>query len=209
MFNPDPIWEGKPAYIVGGGSSLKTFDWNLIRDEFVIGCNVAYLLGFEIIPITVFGDTNFFNQHRTGLENYAKGGGWVVTNSMAIRKPVPQWLRIMKKELNGFHREALGWNGNTGSVAINLALILGASPIFLLGFDMGVSEEGEANYHNAYPTVSSPDTYGRFLKRMERASRDLPTAFPGQKIINLEDGTSKMGIFPKEILRKHFERVSA
>ena len=207
---PNPIWKGVSCYIVGGGPSLKDFDWNRIRGKNVIGCNVAFYMGADLIPYTVFGDAKFLKQHLEGLEDYVQEGGVVVTNSSRLRKPLPPtWLKVVRKQLHGLGTDCLAWNGNTGSSAINLALLFGASPVYLLGYDMQLSQDGKGNYHNAYSNTPSHVQYKRFLKGMDVVSKDLKKLFPGKQVINLEDGTSALEVFPKESLKHHFiERVA-
>ena len=206
---PTPLWEGQPCYIIGGGPSLRAFPFQAISGEFVLGCNMAYLLGVDIVPIIVFGDASFLPKNREGLEKYVGSGGWVVTNSSRLKKSIPPWLRMMRKELRGLSLDGLGWNGNTGASAINLALLLGADPVYLLGYDMGVDpRSGRANYHDHYRSHEvHPRTYPRFLKGMEAVARDLPRLFPGRRVINLEDGTSQLGVFPKESLQVHMKKM--
>ena len=95
---------------------------------------------------------------------------------------------------------------NTGASAINLALLFGANPIYLLGFDMQLSPEGKKNFHNAYSDKPNSKAYERFLRGMTLVARDLPTLFPGHQVINLEDDTSALKDFPKESLKKHFSK---
>jgi hypothetical protein len=166
----------------------------------VLGCNVAFYFGSKLVPITIFGDAAFLKQHREGLEHYVEHGGIVVTNSNLVKKPTPPWLKVMKKHRQGLGIDGLGWNGNTGASAINLALLFGANPIYHLGYDMR-----EGNFHNAYSSVTSSSSYARFLKGMDSVAKDLPRLFPGKRVINLEDGTSVLNVFPKESLKKHFE----
>ena len=188
---------------------MKEFDWEALLGRNVLGCNAAFYMGSTLVPNTIFGDSKFLSQHLAGLTRYVGEGGIVVTNSTRrYRPPPPPWLRTMKKELHGLSKEALGWNGNTGASAINLALLLGASPIYLLGYDMQLSKEGEGNFHTAYSHTPKAHVYNRFLTGMVHLVRDLPKLFPGQQVINLEDGTSLLSVFPKESLREHFaERV--
>lgn len=208
FWTPPPIWEGRPCYIIGGGPSLRGFPFSSLSGEFVLGCNMAYHLGVDIVPIVVFGDASFLQANREGLEAYAGAGGWVVTNSNHLKKSIPAWLRMTKKVLKGLSTDGLGWNGNTGASAINLALLLGADPVYLLGYDMGVDGQGRSNYHDRYrPTRVHPRTYPRFLHGMEAVARDLPRLFPGRHVINLEDGTSKLEVFPKQSLRTHMEQM--
>lgn len=203
-WTPPNIWEGQSCYVIGGGPSLRSFPFDVLSGEFVLGCNMAFALGVDIVPITIFGDASFLIKHREGLEQYVEDGGWVVTNSSRLKKTIPPWLRQMKKALKGMALDALGWNGNTGASAINLALLLGANPVYLLGYDMGVDEGGRSNYHDHYHSNRvHPRTYPRFLKGMELVARDLRRLFPGRQVINLEDGTSKLEVFPKQSLKEH------
>jgi len=202
---PDPIWEDESCYIIGGGPSLKGFDWNLLKDKNRIGCNAAFYLGADIVPIMIFGDAQFLKQHRSGLDSYAKAGGWVVTNSTRIEKlDPPKYLKQMKKQLKGCGINCLAWNGNTGASAINLALLFGVNIIYLLGFDMQLGKNGKANFHDAYNQKTEAKTYNRFIRGMVNLSKDVRRFFPKVKIINLEDDTSALGVFPKESLKEHF-----
>lgn len=202
---PDPIWEGEPCYIIGGGSSLAGFDWDILKGRKVLGCTVAFYLGSSLVPFAIFGDAAFLEQHRHGLEKYAREGGIVVTNSNRVKKDTPDWLKRMRKVKDGLSTEALGWNGNTGSSAINLALLFGANPIYLLGYDMRISADGKRkNFHNAYNDQPNPKAYDRFKRGMVQVGEDLTRLFPGRRVINLEDGTSGLEVFPKESLGEHF-----
>ena len=208
FWTPSPLWDGQPCYIIGGGPSLRGFPFDSLSGEFVLGCNAAFLLGADVVPITVFGDASFLVKHREQLVAYVSEGGMVVTNSGRLKKSIPVWLRSMKKVLKGLSLDGLGWNGNTGASAINLALLLGANPIYLLGYDMGLDEKGRTNYHDAYRAHKvHPSTYPRFLKGMTHLARDLPLMFPGRQVINLEDGTSKLDVFPKESLKAHLAEM--
>lgn len=209
-FPEEKIWDGQPCYIIGGGPSLVDFSWEALFDRNVLGCNVAFYMGVELVPINIFGDTGFFRQHAKGLREYADAGGVVVTPCRRIVKktPVP-WLKIMKKQLRGLALDGLGWNGNTGASAINLALHFGANPIYLLGFDMKLSPRGEGNYHNLYNHTPKQSVYKRFSLGMRDLKRDLSVKFPGHIVINLEDGTSALDEFPKQSLKDHFSFVEA
>lgn len=205
---PTPIWRGQPCYIIGGGPSLKNFPFEILRGKNVLGCNAAFYLGVKIVPITIFGDSKFLSQHQAGLSHYVDTGGKVVTHSTRRRRePVPQWLLCMKKVNMGLATDGLGWNGNTGASAINLALLLGADIIYLLGYDMCVDGQGRANFHNAYVHPSKARAYLRFLRGMKQVAMDLPQLFPGRSVINLEDGTSVLNSFPKESLKAHFAEI--
>jgi len=54
---PDGSWKNKPCFIVGGGPSLKDFNWHLLKGKRTIGVNRAFEK-FE--PTVMFSmDTRF------------------------------------------------------------------------------------------------------------------------------------------------------
>jgi len=118
----------------------------------------------------------------------------------------PDYLKHMKKENRGLIKDGLGWNSNTGASAINLALLFGCNPIYLLGYDMRLSDNGKKNYHNFYNDSPKVKSYDRFLRGLTQVARDLKLLFPGRQVINLEDNTSSLEVFPKESLKNHFSK---
>jgi hypothetical protein len=205
-WKPEPRWKDQACYIIGGGPSLKEFDFKILRDKNVIGCNAALYIGPEIVPTTVFGDAKFYQKHRYAIKEYLLNGGELITTSPQINRfKAPSEIKVAEKKIKGLSNHGrLGWNSNTGSIAINLALMFGASQIYLLGYDMQIID-GQTNYHNAYDNKINPKAYTRFLRGMTELARDLQL-FPGQSVINLEDNTSALGCFPKESLKEHFAK---
>ena len=206
---PKSIWKDEPCYIIGGGSSLEDFPWDSLRGQNVIGCNAAFYMGADLVPIMIFGDGAFLKKHRTGLNQYAEAGGQVITCSPAAvtkRFDPPEYLKQIDKQEKGLAIDAVGWNRNTGSAAINLALLLGANPIYLLGYDMQLTK-GKKNFHNAYNDTPNPKAYERFADGMILVARDLKLLFPNRCVINLEDGTSALNVFPKESLKNHLSNL--
>jgi hypothetical protein len=101
----------------------------------------------------------------------------------------------MGRSSQGLHRNSLGWNRNTGAGAVNLALLLGARRVFLLGFDMHLSG-GRPNWHNQLIDKPDKNCYVRFAKDFKYVARDLPIKFPGCEVINVTDD-SDLNCFPK------------
>src|SRR4051812_18878543 len=127
-WDPSPEWQGEDAYIVGGGPSLKTFDWDLIRGKNTIGCNSAFVRGADIIKINIFADTKWWGE--IGAKRGSSYAGRMV-GCFDGPEPECSWLSTMPRLNSGLGRKALGFNGNSGSLALNLALILGAQRVFL------------------------------------------------------------------------------
>jgi hypothetical protein len=201
LWQPEPIWEGLDVFIIGGGTSLRDFDWPLLIDEKTIGCNQAFRLGHRICDICMFGDHKFLFERRgvprmINFEPMSKFQGWVVTNDpKCIQENVP-WLKCMKRHPVGLYTDALGWNSNTGAAAINLALILGANTVYLLGFDMFLDTDGKPNWHTQ-PLIDKPkeSLYQRMISNMGKIQTALPRVFPGRTIVNVSD-RSKLNMFP-------------
>lgn len=204
-WDPGKIWEGEDSYVIGGGFSLESFDWDLIRDRNVIGCNGSYIHGAHVVKIVVFGDILWWEKvGKRGLEEF---GGVVIACSSKLRSPPAPWIFTMGRGGAGLHTDRLGWNGNTGSLAVNLALILGAKRVFLLGFDMKLGKDKDgvvrANYHHLRYEPPKAIVYTRFIRGFGRLAHALPTVFPGCEIWNVTDD-SAMDVFPKVSLQEHF-----
>lgn len=209
-WTPTPVWADRDVYIIGGGSSLKDFPWEVLTGKAVIGCNASFLLGVGVCPVTIFGDISFWYGFRAGLHEYARNGGLVVTNSprAAARTDLPSWLCVMRRIREGLAKKALAWNGSTGAAAINLALLMGASRVLLLGFDMAAGPGGATHYHNAYGKWSEsrnpPESFNLFKEKMLCIPRALEELFPGRRVLNLTEN-SGLDVFPKHSLKEHVE----
>ena len=192
---PVKWWDGQDAFIIGGGDSLKSFDWNLLRAENTIGCNDAFLHGVDICKVCVFGDILWFKAFKRQLEQFK---GTVFTNVQKLSKLRINWLWTMDRAASGLHGKddkSLGWNYSTGALAVNLALLLGAKHIYLIGFDMQLSKDGKSNWH--LNKIDKPDAkiYTKFIKGFGKLNNELHK-FPGVEIINVTDD-SKLEVFPK------------
>ena len=186
-------WKGEDVCIIGGGPSLEDFDWSLLEDENTIGCNMAFKLGEKVCKLCIFGDARWFDVFEKELVQYK---GIVFTNVPSLSKSRKSWLWTMPREMRGLHKTALGWNGNTGASAINLALILGVKTIFLLGFDMCLSDEGKPNWHDRIIQKPNKSAYPKFVEQYGRVAVDLEKKFPGRKVINVTKD-SNLEVFPK------------
>jgi len=55
MWKPPKIWQGSPAFIIGGGPSVNDVDFSLIKHHRIIGVNNSYQLG-DWVDVCWFGD---------------------------------------------------------------------------------------------------------------------------------------------------------
>jgi len=194
---PPALWHGETVFIIGGGPSLKGMDWEALHGQRIIGCNDAYRLGliynnqenFPLRPsswirIILFGDSCWFDHHREEIEPNANRFVFI---SMASRNPHCEAVRWMKRQPEGLTMpidRKIGWNKSTGAGAINLALLLGARRVVLLGFDMKMGEDNQANWHVNEVNTPIPEDYIKFRTGMELIAKELPQKYPHAEVLN-------------------------
>lgn len=201
---PEPIWKGQDAYIIGGGPSLTEFSWERLRRLNTVGCNDAYILGIELCKVCVFGDSKWFFHHSESLQAY-EGDLYGALNSKKTK--LLGKVKPLKRYAKGLHADGVGWNGNTGMVALNLAILLGAVRIYLLGFDMKRTAE-QSNWH-PNNLDKNPDTvYHKFLDWSKYVRTDWDNKFPLIDIINVTDD-SALDLFPKIPTKEFWEERMA
>jgi hypothetical protein len=152
------MWAGRRCFIVGGGPSLKGFRFSRLKNELTIGINRAYE---KFDPSIIFGaDRRFFqwaNEGKYGTESLKK---WKATKAPKIRLyiegngDIPGLENLLNVQCYGKHglssnlKDGLVYGSNSGYAALNLAILLGANPIYLLGFDM---HPYGGYWHDGYP----------------------------------------------------------
>ncbi len=199
---PEPIWEGQDAYIIGGGPSLRSFDWECLRGRNTIGCNSAYLLGPDICKVIFFCDRSFFSRYWRQLQAFK---GLVVTNCQPLANLRLPWLKVMRRQTRGLSKgDTIALSFSAGTGAANLALSMGARRVFLLGMDCQAGEGERPNWHDQpEKPVIRKAIYDRFAWGWEFVARALPNVFPGREIIQVSD-VVKNSPFPIESVRQHF-----
>lgn len=175
-------WAGETVWCIGGGSSLLGFPFERLTGRLVVGCNDAWKLGAALVPVCCFGDGAWPASQGPALRRY---GGLLVTNCEECPAvPVPGFRRCRRLQDGLGTGDTLGWFYNTGALALNLALSLGAARVILLGYDMkcGVRKRR----HNWYRETSDsvPGTYGRFASCFDSLAHQLPSVFPGREVLN-------------------------
>ncbi len=195
-----PEWKGKDAFIIGGGASLRDFNLNILDGRNTLGANDAFRLGPHICARVLFSDWKWWKIAKWDLEKYAKDGGIVYTVSPETERVNLPWLhQFMRVNVAvSLNPEALGWTHNTGCVAVNLAGLLGAKRVFLLGFDMTSSPKwGTTHWHNWRNRPTPPTSFDRFIKGFGKLCFGLKSFFPEMEVINVTDGISKLPYFPR------------
>lgn len=192
---PDREWDGQDACIVGGGASLASFNFDALRGRNSIGCNDAFRLGHDFIKICLFGDASWYEPNKWELEKFK---GRIVTVAQSLAQATVPWIHSLLRQRTGLHTGgAVGWNFSTGAAAVNVALLLGAVRIFLLGFDMKNSQQGKAHWHRYNDKPVKDYSYRKFITGFSHIQRDLPIKFPNARIFNVTDGSSLLPFFSR------------
>ena len=209
----DGMWRGRPCFVVGGGASLRGFDWSLLRGELTIGINRAFEFFEPTISFSM--DLRFFQWLRAGMVGWSKSdqnGGIRVRERWQALRSIKVWLQTTTKHQAAFAdelvhipvsarrhamseslSEGLGHGENSGFAAVNLALCLGADPIYLLGFDMKGESGKQAHFHSGYPIVQGAHVYQRFADYFRR---EADAMLGRARIVNLNPD-SALDCFPK------------
>lgn len=213
---PDGAWKDKPCFIVGGGPSLKDFDFSLLRGHRTIGVNRAFE---KFNPTIIFSmDTRFLNWLYIGKYSVLKDGA-EVTRKFKESRAYKVWLctyvvglpdeifiirtfQNYKAGLRAFTfsmKDGIGHGNNSGYGALNLAVCLKANPIYLLGFDMKHESGGVTHWHAGHPMRQKEKTVTGFIKFFERAGHALRGK--GISVVNLNPN-SALNVFPKKKLEE-------
>ncbi len=152
--------DDKTIYIIGGGPSLKNFDWELLVDKNVLSINRA----FQKVPwamATFWTDSRFYKWYAKELKRF-KGV-----------KIACRWSQLYTDDV--IFARSTGGNGiddypyhiragnNSGYAALNVAFHLGAKKIYLLGYDMSSSDKQGTHWHSGYVTAHNHDIYERAM----------------------------------------------
>lgn len=175
-------WRGDTVWILGGGPSLPFLDEPLPGR--VIAVNMAFRYPHDLCFV---GGRNLLDRlHLEGkktstfvsLENAA----W---NIPPYRQPIT--LTVTDESWGTTIEGGMPLARSSGCSAINLADILGARVICLLGFDMTVKGERTVNWHTEYPDRMRPSDSFYDIYRAEIEDRACHVR---AKVFNCTEGSA-------------------
>jgi glycosyltransferase involved in cell wall biosynthesis len=186
--NVEGAWTGQPCFIIGSGPPLREvlddLGWDFLRGRHTIGINhtIEEWDGFEwfffldrrFLDKTTYDIEKFhgkiFAQATTGLKMKGK---YVVFHCAA---------RVGERMADGIY------DGNlSGLAALNLAIISGANPIYLLGFGMGKGGSRESYHYREDYTAEVKEDH-RFRKFQRVLSKFAAFAPYADRIIHVTPG---------------------
>jgi hypothetical protein len=154
------ILRDRPCYVVGGGPSLRGFDFELLRGELSIGVNRAFEFFTPTVLLAI--DARFYRWVYEGKY------GEEALRKLSDYKGMKVGIRISAQHVPGVVEiKSLGPRGpivpieqgiyhgnNSGYSALALALALGADPVYVLGIDLryaGPDEAKVSHFHSGHP----------------------------------------------------------
>lgn len=207
---PDGAWAGKPCFIIGGGPSLKDFNWSLLKGHRTIGVNRVFE---KFDPTIIFSmDTRYLRWILDGKygaeakQKFDKSKAykcWLCTYRASLPAEV-FIVKVFRNYTKGFkafktsQAEGIGHGNNSGYAAINLAVCLGARPIYLVGFDMS-HEKNRTHWHDGHPRPQTQLVIDNFIRHFNNALPAIKKT--GAEIINLNP-ESGLKCFPRRPLKE-------
>ncbi|MBM3210590.1 hypothetical protein FJZ33_00100 [Candidatus Poribacteria bacterium] len=180
---PAGIWRNKRCFIIGGGPSLKGFDFSQLKGELVITVN----RGFEYFPsaINVCQDARVFgfyenrefkegDEARKKFYDYKGYKSWLNVQAFPFPEDIYQIGIVHPADFNYTNYSGgIPPYNNSGLNALCLAVCLGANPIYLLGFDCKGKDGRTANFHSGYLDTNKEEIYLDFIRDFNYVSGQI------------------------------------
>lgn len=206
-------WRDRRCFITAGGESIKDFNYTKLDGELTIGVNKSFLFYHPTLnysmDITLIAEImekkiEYCEKSVSTLEKWVNYNGIRVflspTNSYETPTNPPLYF-IRRREEPAIYsdiNEGIYGGSNSGFGALMLAILMGANPIYLLGFDMQCRER--THCHGGYGKANVAE-YNEKIKvyRHDFESFAPKIKMKGVRVVNLnnEDNTS-LRCFPLE-----------
>lgn len=171
-------FSGTTVFIVGGGFSLKSFNFNQLKGKNVIALNSAYKYVDES-AVLYWADASWGQSEEDNLREHPSkykfssrlnADSAILSNKTGVGGC--HWLK--KTGDYGFDPNVNNVKGNnSGAHAINFAINLGAYRVILLGFDMGYTGS-KSHFHEHHPVSTAARTYPElFIPSIESMAKDI------------------------------------
>lgn len=190
-------WRGQRCFVIGGGPSLRGFDFDRLKGKGrIIVCNKDFL-NVPFADMMIAMDQDLYRWIHSGALTKKPANKREIQIKFRNFSGVKVWIEIGNHRLDGVHyvhafrlpkvtkrfTEGIYSGNNTGTGALMAACTLGCNPIYLLGID-GKHEGKRSHHHGGYPSrpqmaktaASFVPTFGRVAKPIRKA---------GIRVINL------------------------
>lgn len=186
-----PIFKNETVFIIGGGPSLKGFNWSSLKNKNTIAINKAYTVA-PWSKVFYWTDSRFYKWYKNDIDKL--NGLKYTINYNNVYKNDIKVLKKGKKHGLEINNTTIAHGDNSGCAAINLAYHLGATKIVLLGFDLDFNKD--THFHDGYPVnPTSKKIYkNRFFVSFRYISKELEKK--NIKVLNASE-TSILDCFEK------------
>jgi len=195
---------GKSVSILGGGPGMTMAHAAKLMNFPTICVNNSYML-MDRPTVVVALDRRWWAWH--GGSVYARGD--TAVTSLRPNQVPPQGFSgaSMSKERTGVYDTdpTVLCGQNSGHAAIHLAMHLGASTIYLVGFDMGFPD-GKTHWHGGHQVPSSESNY---VRRFRPALEKLCQHADEHKTASIEAITSTSADIKTTDFKVAIERLTA
>ncbi|MFA5031206.1 MAG: glycosyltransferase [Patescibacteria group bacterium] len=212
---PTGSWNNQRCFIIGGGPSLKEFDFSKLQGERVIAINKAFVdAPFADIQFSV--DRQFqewVTDPKKGGDKMAKArDAWPHFKGHKVWLKVPgehyfegiEFVKSAGNEGISLSLEEGVYDGsNSGYAALNLAIALGANPIYLLGYDMK-HNNGNSHYHEGYFKEQKENQLTLFARKFPKLAELAKEK--NIQVVNLNQN-SELQCFPFDTLENALKPV--
>lgn len=177
-------WPGETAFVVAGGPSVATQPIELLAGRKVIAVNNSW----TVVPnadFLFFGDSRWWQHYGRAAEKGFRGR--IVTCASGVSH-IPRLLRVRAfspPHLSG-DRSAVMMRRSSVSGAINLAVLLGAAKIVLLGVDAKPGAAGRTHHHDPHPWGQRPKCWDDQRNEFYELAKSLR----GVEVINASPGSA-------------------
>jgi len=160
----------EPCFLIGSGSSLAGFDFSQLDDYFTIAINHS-IEHYPKAHALLFGDGAFLQRTKFNLNEY-EGMIFCSSNSGYFNRDQRNNVyrfKIQRTQVQGDFNSGLLFTMLSGTAAVNLAIIMGCSPIILLGFDLYVRDDGNNHFYEDIKGQRQPKgSYAGKVKYFEK-----------------------------------------
>lgn len=202
------VWSGRPCVIVGGGPSVSPEALDAL-ERFRSACVISLCKSGERVPSDMhFAMDRSYWANTPQRFSWGPGPGAIrVSVADEHHDPVPNVDATLPRA-GGDHwyagwpetlAEGIACGGHSGFAALHLAYLLGADPIYLLGYDMRGENGRTAHWHEGYGSVQNARIYDRFRETLGKAAE----AIGGRRrvvVLDPPDGPpSALDCFPHQV----------
>lgn len=201
-------YRNKCCFIIGGGASLRTFDFSLLHDKIVVGINKSFLRVTH--GILYLSDVNLYESIHVDQDLLAAWNAFAGTRVLMapqIDGFFAEDVYLVKRRqdigISSSLDEGIYPGNNSGFGALMLACALGLNPIYLLGYDMRCVQR--THWHDGYDGQSVETQREKLPKFVAPFVRVAPALHSvGVRVINLS-AASALPCFPKKDISYIFE----